>query len=152
MNELGFRVVDIAKILGVSRLTVHDHLHPDCYAVRLKRTRDYNRRTVLGIGTTREDSIALKHLGKRPYPGACEVCRKAKEKGLHYHHWDDSNPSIGIWICARCHRLVELLDNLGSKRLAELLATYLQLKASVTETVHGSTKPLDSKSVSKSAS
>ncbi len=145
MKELGFPVSEIAETLGVSRLTVHDHLHPDSYADRLKRTRDYNRRTTLVTGRIKEGLTVLRHLNKRPYPGVCEVCGIAREKGLHYYHWDGDNPSIGIWICARCHRLVELLVSLGSKRLGELLATYLNLKASITEAAHGAAKPLEGK-------
>lgn len=133
MNELGVRPTEIARTLGVSRLTVHDNLHPDYYTKRLKRTRDYSRRTVLVTGTTKENSVVLTGLNKRPYPGVCEMCGFPKEKGLHYHHWDEDNPSIGLWLCPRCHRLVEILDNLGSAKLGELLAKYLRLRGSVSK-------------------
>ncbi len=131
LSELGVGPSEIARTLHVSRLTVHGYLHPHYYQKRLRRTRDYCRRTMLGTGTTKENSVMLTHLNKRPYPGACEVCGFAKEKGLHYHHWDKDNPSLGLWLCPRCHRLVEILDNLGSMKLGELLAKYLRLRGGV---------------------
>lgn len=128
LSELGVGPSEIARTLRVSRLTVHDHLHPYYYRNRLKRSRDYSRRTILVTGTTKGNTIVLTHLNKRPYPGACEVCGLPKEKGLHYHHWDEDNPSIGLWLCFRCHRLTEILDSLGSAKLGELLAKYLRLR------------------------
>lgn len=52
-------------------------------------------------------------LHKRPYPldGRCEICSIEFTKS-HYHHWDDSNPSLGIWACGACDYLAEGLDEI----------------------------------------
>ncbi len=133
MDELGVGPTEIARTLGISRVTVHDHLHPDYYTERLKRSRDYTRRTILVTVTTEGGTVVLTRLNKRPYPGECEVCGLPKEKGLLYHHWDEDNPSVGLWLCSRCHRLAEVLDKLGSAKLGELLAKYLRLRGSVSK-------------------
>ena len=63
--------------------------------------------------------VVLTGLNKREYLGYCEMCGKSSEytdeykgKGfrLNYHHWDDNNPSKGIWVCALCHYFVEALE------------------------------------------
>lgn len=47
---------------------------------------------------------------KRPIDGKCEVSGKECDKEgkpLAYHHWDDENMLKGVWVCARCHALIE---------------------------------------------
>ena len=44
-------------------------------------------------------------LNKRARPdGICEICQ-GKTVRLDYHHWDDSNVNLGLWVCKRCHVL-----------------------------------------------
>lgn len=52
-------------------------------------------------------------LHKRPYPldGKCELCGIKLTK-WDYHHWDDSNPSLGLWVCCGCDFLAEGLDEI----------------------------------------
>lgn len=51
-------------------------------------------------------------LTKRPYPlnQCCELCNR-KTSHLVYHHWDDLNLSMGIWICNYCHCFCERCDS-----------------------------------------
>lgn len=63
---------------------------------------------------------------KRLYPSdqCCEVCG-VNHKRLMYHHWDDADPSKGVWVCYLCHQLSEGIDRglvpkyLGLKQLIE---------------------------------
>lgn len=49
-------------------------------------------------------------LNKRQRPDdICEVCNRKVHK-LDYHHWDDSNLNVGIWVCPSCHRMCEQID------------------------------------------
>ena len=50
-------------------------------------------------------------LNKRPYPYHCEICGTEHVR-LNYHHWDDNNMNLGIWVCQSqfCHGLLELDD------------------------------------------
>ncbi len=43
---------------------------------------------------------------KRPYPltACCELCGESGRL-LGYHHWDDNNPKLGLWLCPHCHIL-----------------------------------------------
>jgi len=50
------------------------------------------------------------HLQKRPYTNYCEICGKLQLRKLKYHHWNKTNPSIGIWVCSSCHTFVEGCD------------------------------------------
>lgn len=65
-------------------------------------------------------------LSKRPWLGFCELCGTIAHDGtkLHYHHWSD-DLNLGIWLCVRCHRFVEMVDD-------ETHTKYLALKEQVT--------------------
>lgn len=53
-------------------------------------------------------------LHKRPYPldGRCEICCVELGKSC-YHHFNDNNPSLGIWACPSCDYLAEGLDEIS---------------------------------------
>lgn len=52
-------------------------------------------------------------LSKRPYPlnGKCEICNIELDQ-YDYHHWDDNNLSLGIWVCKSCDYLAEGIDEI----------------------------------------
>ena len=60
---------------------------------------------------------------KRTYPenSLCEICGKISKK-LGYHHWDDSNPSQGIWVCTSCHAGCNFWEK------SNFYARYIELK------------------------
>jgi len=66
---------------------------------------------------------------KRPFLGFCEVCGIILE-GRHkdYHHWDDSMPAMGIWLCKNCHvmagQLEKNLDKLYLTRKSDIEREY----------------------------
>lgn len=70
---------------------------------RHKRTveyhREYNRKYSLIVNGKH------RRVNKRPRPEECELC-SWEHKVLHYHHWDDDKPELGIWVCGRCHTIV----------------------------------------------
>ncbi len=52
----------------------------------------------------------IKGLNKAPYPDdGCEMCKKIDQR-LAYHHWNDNNPSMGMWLCGQCHWFVEGIE------------------------------------------
>jgi hypothetical protein len=65
-------------------------------------------------------------LHKRKYTGKCELCGVTVSKYLRYHHWDDSNPSVGVWLCTRCHNIAEAIDKIIENPL--LLNQYKELR------------------------
>lgn len=79
--------------------------------------------------TTTDDNGCAKLIitKKREHPenDCCELCNKSYKK-LVYHHWDDSDPSKGLWLCGYCHLIAEKLDiNIHDK--------YFNLKQTVEE-------------------
>lgn len=76
---------------------------------RYREHMDEMRRTRLGvqIGTRHRTVYGL---NKRARPDKCELCHKAR-KLLFYHHWDDSNYSMGIWLCVNCHFFAERVES-----------------------------------------
>lgn len=52
-------------------------------------------------------------LHKKPFPlnGKCEICNIELDKSC-YHHWDDDNLNLGIWICNSCDYFVEGMDEI----------------------------------------
>lgn len=59
----------------------------------------------------RGNHVLLKAPYKRIKPTECELCGEERAH-LHYHHWDNENPSIGLWLCYRCHMFAERADAL----------------------------------------
>lgn len=89
---------------------------------RNKNKQDHlNKMRHTRLGTCIDGKIViLCGLNKRKYTSVCEVCNKQKNR-LEYHHWDNNNYNKGIWVCGRCHRGCEIIDdNLHSK--------YIELK------------------------
>lgn len=75
-------------------------------------------------------------LNKRTYPnGICELC-SIKVDRMHYHHWDDDNPSLGLWLCPNCHRYAEGMDQVLND--PSMLDQYANLKATVSRIYHES--------------
>ena len=61
--------------------------------------------------------------GKRPRPDHCEMC-DATPKRLVYHHWNDDDYSLGLWVCQGCHNVAHTWED---KRLR--MARYRALKS-----------------------
>jgi len=63
---------------------------------------------------------------KRDHPAdsICEICCK-KSARLSYHHWNESFPSWGLWLCYPCHTGCNFMEKSG------LPGKYLELKALV---------------------
>ncbi len=121
----GMTIVAVAEKFGVSRVTVCDHTVPGHLEKRKTASRDFSRRNLLYTS-----GGMVKGLSKRPYPGKCELCGKEMPKGLAYHHWDDGNPSIGMWLCNACHRVAEFLDRKSSDTV---MKAYYILKKHIQE-------------------
>lgn len=103
-------------------------------ADNLERSKKYHRERKRRnfITITREGKqVSARIKGKRPWPGSCELCGKINCI-LQYHHWDDSNPSKGLWLCMTCHRLAEIADS-GAKT-----ERYLELKNQVSQVAESS--------------
>ncbi len=69
-----------------------------------EKKRNYHRKNI--ISTTNRRIFAR----KRPHSGQCELCGRNYTKWMNYHHWDDSNPALGIWLCRTCHVTVHHLQ------------------------------------------
>lgn len=57
--------------------------------------------------------------GKRPKPKSCELCGRSSE--LVYHHWDNTNLLLGMWVCRACHSIIRHIED-------GLVGMYLKLK------------------------
>lgn len=94
------------------------------------------RQTTLGThGET------FRGLNKRPYTGYCELCGKQVQRNMAYHHWDDLNFNLGIWVCVKCHYIVGAFELVKSGKFLALIEKYEQLKAKLSPTP---TLPFDS--------
>lgn len=73
-------------------------------------------------------------LHKRSFPidNQCEVCNNRLCFGkLIYHHWNDNNLNIGIWVCGSCDYLTEGLDEIEKNSLK--VDTYRKLRKEIEE-------------------
>ena len=107
LKGLGYTYKEIGSMYGVSDVTVYYWLCGDRRSSNKRRNTTYFR--------------------QKPKDGKCEICR---EKPLHsvlqHHHWDHENPSVGMWMCSKCHFVVDLLDV-----KPELARRYFDLKRAI---------------------
>jgi len=92
-----------------------------------EQRRDYHRTHVLGTTHANGNKVHVSGLNKRPYTNYCEICGILKIEKLHYHHWNKEKLSLGIWVCFKCHGLVEAIDRHGDN-LQKMIDRYLKLK------------------------
>jgi len=101
--------------------------HRDKRLKKLKEWRQQSREEILDYNR----SHVIRYHGyaivgdKRSYPpnGQCELC--GEKRRLVYHHWDNDNFKLGLWLCPHCHILAEKTEKgITSEK-------YLQLKAEV---------------------
>ena len=92
---------------------------------RYERTKSY-RQSHPKIGTSKgEKSVTyLPAPLKRQKPDTCELCGSAGSLG--WHHWNNSNASMGLWVCFHCNAFAEAID--ADSELAE---KYLMLQENV---------------------
>ncbi|KKM73765.1 hypothetical protein LCGC14_1407150 [marine sediment metagenome] len=126
------RIEAILKNAGQRRAQMRHYYNNNLDACRERRRqwikdhpeadRDSHRRRILGTSSGR-----LTGLDKRTYPSnaACELCHHVGRQ-LGYHHWNDENPNLGLWLCTRCHNVAEAADDDTS-----ILSRYYQLKEEV---------------------
>ena len=90
--------------------------------------KSYRMRKSIGVRDpvtgNHKDIILPKGEYKRDYLGFCEVCSIPipDDKHKSYHHWDDTMPAMGIWVCYKCHKIIEGVDSgIAEKYLAQKL-------------------------------
>jgi hypothetical protein len=97
------------KKYRITHKEYYKNYQKQCYKQNREVLNEYNkqyrRKHSLGYHNKR-----ISGLNKRPYTNYCEICGKFQPKKLNYHHWNDSNPSMGIWVCYQCHILVEFIE------------------------------------------
>jgi len=93
------------------------------------RRREYFRAHALKT-TLNGREITVEGLQKRPRPNECEICGRTEPeiKILQYHHWDDGNLSMGIWVCYFCHMAVTCYEKGWTDRY---LTRYLAKKSEI---------------------
>ena len=71
----------------------------------LKRQKIYKRQHLL-----RFHNYDIRGLNKSPFPegGVCPFCGGSNRK-LQWHHWLDTNLNDGLWMCTKCHFILENL-------------------------------------------
>jgi len=88
----------------------------------VQERREYKRRHYLTVNGE------LLRVAKRAWPnGVCEICGSLNDS-LDYHHWDDTNPKLGVWVCGGCHFLVGAFEKGNAE---SRLAKYQNLKATI---------------------
>lgn len=63
------------------------------------------------LTTKMEGKVVTISVRKRPYPAGdtCELCGRESRR-LCYHHWDDTHPEWGMWLCNLCHIKAEFIE------------------------------------------
>lgn len=71
------------------------------------------------------------HGKKRSFPEnfSCEVCGHKPFKKLDYHHWDDTKPIKGMWVCGFCHKGIHKYEDGGVFRQSDRFSWAIHLNA-----------------------
>ena len=82
-------------------------------------------------------------LHKRPYPldGRCEICNTELIRYC-YHHWDDNNLNLGIWVCGSCDYFMEGIDEIDKNPFKVDIYHRLKNEAEVMEKAYVYLGPL----------
>lgn len=59
---------------------------------------------------------------ERAFEFAKELCNNSGRR-LYYHHWDDNNMNMGMWICGHCHTFAEWVEKGWSMKYQKLKET-----------------------------
>ena len=116
-EEYGWSIIqfinDCGAPIGLGYITIVDTDEKN----RTRRTQE--------LMTTSEDGnpIHIKNLKKQDYSSRCELCGRTKIR-LAYHHWNKKKPSMGIWVCQKCHWLIESYDNKSEEEILEFIRKY----------------------------
>lgn len=70
------------------------------------------RRANIIRSTNKDGSILNIRCKKRRYTNVCEMC--GKECNTAYHHWDDTQPELGLYVCGLCHKVIHAIQELPS--------------------------------------
>lgn len=68
---------------------------------------------------SRQGNHIIRGRNKPPQPIICPICESIPSR-FFWHHWDDSRPKLGIWVCPYCNIIVELEDRGLVDRYREL--------------------------------
>jgi hypothetical protein len=55
--------------------------------------------------------VILRKVDKPPKPLLCLLCKR--KSYLVYHHWEDDQPEVGLWICNPCHMAIHRMIKVG---------------------------------------
>ncbi len=119
IRALGYSFREIGKMYNVSDATIYYCIYPEKRRASMNL---YSGRKMIQTVINGKITI-IRGLDKRPRPELCELCSRKPTKA--YHHWDDDDPSIGLWLCYRCHITVEVMDDFPD---IDLHSFYLDLK------------------------
>ena len=119
LRALGQSYREITSQLSISTTTVRRHVDPGFVQRKYKGEKKRRRSQVYTIVNGKRGRYTVNN--RRPRPEACELCGSVSRR-LAWHHWNENNLELGMWLCGRCHPGVHLIDDgLGEK--------YSQLKA-----------------------
>ena len=97
----------------------HYYCNPECaHQARLYKQKLKNRKYLYLLGDDGKRHPV--RVNKRSRSASCEICNKTDCR-LDYHHWNDDNPAIGLWLCRSCHWHAEAYER-------GLINKYLELK------------------------
>lgn len=111
MRELGFTVARISGLLGVSKVTVYDHINPDGYRDRLRRTTTSNQE---------------KRIIPAERPKKCRLCGVEGTK-LYFHVLSKKKLLVGLWLCNSCNMFGDICDDIGTPGLLKRATLYFSM-------------------------
>lgn len=131
LRRQGLTVKEVAAHLEVCYQTIYLYLNNQGRLRQYETTRRWQEEHPQGARDYRRQHSAFTKdrkmvygITRRPRPETCELCRRNSRR-LHYHHWNDEEIEVGLWLCTACHRLAEVVD----KGAIEDVDKYLELKA-----------------------
>ncbi len=126
LRTLGFSFRDIGYMFGVSDVTIYYCMYPEKKSTSMRKYSEHSATVTVVDGK----KTIVRNLSKRPRPDRCELCGDRPAKS--YHHWDEDDPSVGLWLCFRCHMAAEVMDDFPT---LDFTRVYFGLKRKAAEEV-----------------
>lgn len=123
--ELGQRLENLRRGLGVVK-TTGDSVYLQEARAKGAREQDQKHKALL----KRRREAAARQLLRRPKPLMCELCGDPLDRLVH-HHWDDEDLDKGMWLCDRCHHVVEYYDKIAAGMYDDIIGRYIVLKEEI---------------------
>lgn len=97
-----------------------------------KKKQERTRQNTIHYGQRGRPDILNVTKDLYPEDNRCSYCGRTIHYSLRWHHWDDSNPGDGVWLCQKCHAIADALLRRSIKKGIPIAEAKIQISNQLT--------------------